>query len=485
MKTVRYSRRDFLKSTALTAAAITLPGCAASAKPQRTVSGVKGKKPNIILILVDDLGYGDLTSYGAQDLRTPNMDSLVAGGMRLDNFYTNCPVCAPTRASVLTGRYPDLVGVPGVIRTRDANSFGYLDHEAIMLPEVLGQAGYHTGIIGKWHLGLQSPNRPNERGFDFFHGFLGDMMDDYYDHRRQGHNYMRVNEKEIDPPGHATDLFTQWSIDYITEQAGKDDPFFLYLAYNAPHVPIQPPKQYLDRVLQREPGINEKRAKLVALIEHLDDGIGKVVEAVSKNGIDDNTLIIFTSDNGGQMHAGANNGRLNGNKGQMYEGGIKVPFGAVWPGKIKPKSRSDRVALTMDLFPTICNAAGVRVTHQIEGEDFLPALLGASQPEPDRFLFWVRREGWGGGFGGKTTHAVRYGDWKLLQNTPYESLRLYNLKEDPAEKNPVSGNDAMQRKLRDALQCHIIDAGKVPWRRGGLDMSGHLEKLKEKNGNLR
>ena len=169
--------------------------------------------PNVVVILVDDLGYGDLSAYGATDLRSPHVDALISAGMRFDNFYANCPVCSPTRASLLTGRYPELVGVPGVIRTHPENSWGFLDPRAVMLPEVLRQTGYDTAIIGKWHLGLASPSTPNERGFDHFHGYLGDMMDDYYKHRRHGINYMRLNEREIDPAGHATDLFTDWSID--------------------------------------------------------------------------------------------------------------------------------------------------------------------------------------------------------------------------------------------------------------------------------
>ena len=140
------------------------------------------QQPNILVILVDDLGYGDLSSYGAKDLQTPNIDSLMDAGVRFDQFYANCPVCSPTRAALLSGRYPDLVGVPGVIRTHPADSWGYLDPKAKMLPEQLKSAGYHNALIGKWHLGLESPNTPTERGFDFFHGFLGDMMDDYYNH---------------------------------------------------------------------------------------------------------------------------------------------------------------------------------------------------------------------------------------------------------------------------------------------------------------
>ncbi|MHC4750286.1 MAG: sulfatase-like hydrolase/transferase, partial [Planctomycetota bacterium] len=240
-------------------------GAAVLATPEHILASEQtlSSKPNILTILVDDLGYGDLSSYGAKNLRTPNIDKLIASGMRFDNFYANCPVCSPTRASLLTGRYPDLVGVPGVIRTHARNNWGYLAPQAVPLPKLLKPAGYHTAIVGKWHLGLTSPNTPTERGFDHFHGFLGDMMDDYYKHRRHGYNYMRLNEKEIDPQGHATDLFTKWAIDYIAERAKSIQPFFLYLAYNAPHTPIQPPADWLERIKSRQKGISDKRAKLV------------------------------------------------------------------------------------------------------------------------------------------------------------------------------------------------------------------------------
>ena len=169
-------------------------------------------RPNILLILTDDQGYHDVSYYGTKDLRTPHTDQLAAEGMRFDNFYANCPVCSPTRAALLTGRYQEYVGVPGVIRTNTDNSWGYLTPDATLLPQPLKDAGYHTALIGKWHLGLESPNTPNERGFDEFHGWLGDMMDDYYTHRRHDINYMRhLTGSTIDPPGHATDLFSQWA----------------------------------------------------------------------------------------------------------------------------------------------------------------------------------------------------------------------------------------------------------------------------------
>jgi len=430
-------------------------------------------KPNVVMILADDLGYGDLSSYGATDLKTPNIDGLIAAGMRFDRFYANCPVCSPTRASLLTGRFPDLVGVPGVIRTHVTDNWGYLLPQAVLLPQLLKRAGYHTAIIGKWHLGLASPNAPNERGFDHFHGFLGDMMDDYYTHRRHGFNYMRLNNQEIDPEGHATDLFTQWATDYLHERSKEKLPFFLYLAYNAPHAPIQPPPEWLERVKQRKEGISDRRAALVALIEHLDAGIGRAIDALEETGLRDNTLILFTSDNGGQLSLGASNGPLRAGKGDMYEGGIRVPMCATWPGRIKAGSRSDRVALTMDLLPTICEAAGVKIEHEIDGRSILPILTGNSQREEDRILFWVRREG-GNRYGGRAYYAARQGDFKLLQNSPFEPLELYNLKDDPKEEKPLDRKHPMYGKLFTALQNHITKSGAVPWQKYPVDLDKPL-----------
>ncbi|MBN1509711.1 MAG: sulfatase-like hydrolase/transferase [Sedimentisphaerales bacterium] len=460
------TRREFLKIVGLGAAA-TLPSTST------TAGQTANARPNVIVILVDDLGYGDLSSYGATDLRTPNIDALVAAGMRFDRFYANCPVCSPTRAALLTGRFPDLVGVPGVVRTHLRDNWGYLFPQAVLLPQLLKRAGYHTALVGKWHLGLASPNTPNERGFDHFHGFLGDMMDDYYSHRRHSFNYMRLNDKEIDPEGHATDLFTRWAIDYLRERSRQKQPFFLYLAYNAPHAPIQPPKEWLERVQQREKGISDRRARLVALIEHLDAGIGKVIDALEETGLRDNTLILFTSDNGGQLSLGASNGPLRAGKGDMYEGGIRVPMCAAWPGRIKPGSRSDDVALTMDIFPTVCEAAGVMIEHGIDGQSILPVLTGDNPREEDRVLFWVRREG-GNRYGGQAYYAARQSDFKLLQNSPFEPLELYNLKDDPKEEKPLDHKHPMYARLFTAMQSHIAKSGAVPWQKYPVDLDKAL-----------
>ena len=357
--------------------------------------------PNLIVILSDDQGRGDYGAFGTPDIRTPAIDRLFREGMDLRNFHANCPVCSPTRAALLTGCYPDRVGVPGVIRTHAENSWGFLSPRAVLLPQVLKSAGYHTTLVGKWHLGLESPSTPTERGFDSFRGFLGDMMDDYLTHRRHGVNYMRRDREEIDPEGHSTDLFSDWAVESLEERAKSDRPFFLYLAYNAPHDPIQPPPGWVQKVRDRQPEITAARAGLVALIEHMDAGIGRVLDALDRLELAGNTLVIFTSDNGGILNHGANNGPYRGEKQHMYEGGLRVPGVARWPGRIAAGSHAERIVATMDLFPTLCEAAGAAALPGLDGISILPTLLGGPQPDPVRELYFVRREG------GPTTAARR------------------------------------------------------------------------------
>ena len=281
---------------------------------QTSQTSQTSQSPNIIIIMVDDLGYGDLSCQGAMDMQTPNIDNLSNQGLTFTNFYANSTVCSPSRASLLSGKYPDMVGVPGVIRQNINNNWGNLVEDVVFIPKVLKAKGYRTGIIGKWHLGLESPNTPNEKGFDYFKGFLGDMMDDYWTHLRGGINWMRYNNEEIHPKGHATDIFTDWTIDYLNAQKKENEPFFLYLAYNAPHFPIQPPQEWLDRVKKRESGISEKRAKNVAFVEHLDYNIGRMLQTLRETGLDENTLVVFTSDNGGALPYAQRNGKLRGGK---------------------------------------------------------------------------------------------------------------------------------------------------------------------------
>jgi len=420
------------------------------------------KQPNILCIMVDDLGFGDLAIQGATDMETPHIDQLARQGITFSQFYANSTVCSPSRAALLTGKYPDLVGVPGVIRQFEDNSWGYLHKEAVLIPEVLKKGGYHTAMIGKWHLGFESPNIPNDRGFDFFRGFLGDMMDDYWTHLRGGVNWMRFNKEVIDPEGHATDLFTDWTLEYLEEHKEKPRPFFLYLAYNAPHFPIQPPDEYLQRVIARESGLSEKRARNVAFIEHLDYNIGKVMETLRTSGLIENTLIVFTSDNGGALRYEQSNGQLRGGKQDMYEGGIRVPAYICWKGKIIEGGHSDIPVMLMDLLPTFCDIAGLAVPDEVDGVSILPLLLGEDPGTLERYLFWVRREG--ESYGGQAYYAARKGSDKILQNTPYEPIQFFSLQNDPYETQALDPSDSeIYKDLRLQLQKHIQKSGRIPW----------------------
>ena len=423
------------------------------------------KLPNVLLILADDHGYGDISVHGGPSIQTPNIDRIAAEGTRFTKFYANSSVCSPSRAALMTGRYPDRVGVPGVIRTHPENSWGYFRQDAVTLPSALKQRDYRTALIGKWHLGLESENHPCKRGFDHFHGFLGDMMDDYYTHLRHNINYMRQGFDTIDPRGHATDLFTEWSMEFIRAQTRSAEPFFLYLAYNAPHTPIQPPDEWIARVQEREPDISPQRAKYIALVEHMDAGIGRVLDTLVETDQLSNTLLIYTSDNGGSMDVGAHNGPLRGQKGEMYEGGIRVPTCAMWPGHIPEGHVTDQVALLMDIFPTVCEVAGAPIPDDIEGRSIWQTLQGEHQDFSERILYWLRREG-GQRFLGESQHAVRRGDIKLLHNSPFEPLELYDLSSDPLETtNGASTQKDLFREMGQLFQAETQKAGSTPWQR--------------------
>ncbi|TWU23050.1 Arylsulfatase precursor [Novipirellula galeiformis] len=434
------------------------------------------RRPNLVLILADDLGYGDVSCHGARDIQTPHLDTLASEGMMLTRMRANCTVCSPTRAAILTGMYADRVGVPGVIRTDASNSWGYLRHDIPTLADRLREVGYETGIVGKWHLGLTSPNTPLERGFNHFHGFLGDMMDDYYTHRRHGQNYMRNNNAAIEPAGHASELFTNWAVDYVSERAEHaGTPFFLYLAYNAPHFPIQPPAEWLDRVQKRSPNLDPKRALNVAFVEHLDDQIGRLMQRLDELGLRENTVVAFTSDNGGSLPHAQNNDPWRDGKQSHYEGGLRVPCWVRYPGHIQPGSKSDHAALTFDLGATFLQYAGaehpddsdaIRLKGVLEGR--AQQLVASASP---RELYFVRREG-GHRYVGHAYHAIIRGRWKLMQNHPFSALELYDLKADPQEtKNVFAENPKVVADLKKRLAIHLQRGGQVPWQPGQANVS--------------
>lgn len=421
--------------------------------------------PNFLIILTDDQGYGDVSINGARDVQTPHIDRIGREGMIFTSMRANATVCSPSRAALMTGRYADRVGVPGLVRTAPANNWGYFKPGVPTLADELNRAGYYTGHIGKWNLGLESPNLPNERGFAFFHGFLGDMMDSYTTHLRQGNNYLRLNQETVEAEGHATDIFTDWVIDFLRQRAAeKDRPFFLYLAYNAPHFPIEPPAEWLEKTKKRLPDVDPARVANIALVEHLDFGIGRVLDALDDLGLARNTLIAFTSDNGGSLPHAASNLPWRDGKQSHYDGGLRVPFLIRWPEKIAPSSRSDYAGLSFDLFPTFLELAGITPSdpEELDAISLVPILNGGRIEAP-RQLYFVRREG-GRVYGGKSYEALIRGDWKLLQNDPYSPLELYNLKNDPGETKDLARKaPKIFNEMSDLLSRHIQRGGSVPW----------------------
>ena len=420
-------------------------------------------RPNFLIIFTDDHGYGDVSTYGAKDVRTPHIDRIAKEGMLFTAMRANCTVCSPSRAALLTGRYADRVGVPGVIRTIPSDSWGYFDPQVPTLANLLGGAGYHTAIIGKWHLGLESPNLPNERGFNYFHGFLGDMMDSYTTHLREGQNFMRHNKEVINPTGHATDLFSDWAADYVRGRAKvPDQPFFLFLAYNAPHFPIEPPAEWLEKVKKRDPGMKKDRASNVAFVEHLDDGIGRVLAALDESGLAQNTVVVFTADNGGALSYAQCNDPWRGEKQEHYDGGLRVPFMVRWPAGIKAGTRSDYAGLVFDLFPTFAELAKERPAADLDARSLLPIFQGEKITE-SRDLYFVRREG-GFKYGGNSYEALIRGDWKILRNDPFSPYELYHIGNDPQETKNLAATERKKfEELAAAIRLHVQRGGATPW----------------------
>lgn len=425
-----------------------------------------GKRPNLLIILTDDHGYGDVSAYQETDVRTPHIDRIGSEGILFTNMRANCTVCSPSRAAMLTGRNADRVGVPGVIRTHAHSSWGYFDPSIPTLADELKRAGYHTSLIGKWHLGLESPNMPNERGFDFFHGFLGDMMDDYFKHGRHGNNYMRRNHETIEAEGHATEVFTDWAIDYFGERKGAG-PFFMFLSYNAPHFPIQPPKEWFEKIQQRHPDMDPARARNVAFVEHLDHHIGRVLNALDETGLAKNTMVVFAADNGGSIPHAQNNDPWRGGKQEHYDGGLRVPFMVRWPAGIEAGARSDYSGLLFDIFPTFLELAGADLPTGLDAVSLTPIFRNQAFETPDRELYFVRREG-NKQYLGKAYHALIQGDWKILQNHAFQPYELYNLKTDPQEQHNLAKTEPeILGKLGLALAKHIQRGGATPWQPAG------------------
>jgi arylsulfatase A-like enzyme len=381
------------------------------------------------MILADDLGWAD-AGQDSSRIDTPNIRRLREQGIRLTSFYSSASLCSPARAALLTGRYPHSVGVPDLASPLPRNNVPVLslNHDAITLPEVLKKTNYRSMLAGKWHLGYDQKSWPRTHGFDEFWGSLIGTPG-YYDARQTYHN-----ETPIKADGYLTDRITEKAIEFIRRQ---NNPFFLYVAYNAPHYPLEAPAAlvYKYRTLFPEDGLF---AIYAAMVERMDEGIGRILNTLDSLQLTGNTLVVFASDNGpsaeprsyGLSGARLSAGPLRDHKFSTHEGGIRVPFIARWPGRIPAGSGSDEPAIMMDLMPTFLDACGIRPErgHQMHGRSILPQLKGIPS-KTERVFYWEDQY----------NLAVRKGNWKLVQRFFEERPHLYNLATDIGEMTDLAG----------------------------------------------
>lgn len=426
---------------ALSALAAAVPDTTAIERPVR---------PNIVLIVTDDLGYGDLGSYGAPDVKTPHLDGLAREGVRFTDFYANAPVCSPTRAALITGRYQQrvLIEVPLTVQLHHANGLPVTGRS---LPALLRGAGYETALLGKWHLGYQPEFHPNRHGFDYFWGYLAGYIHWYEHVRSDGQHDLWENDEPATHTGYFDEEVTRRAVDFVARPRGA--PFFLEVAYGSPHWPFLSPRKpsALRRRNDGTPTMGQSpitddppsRRDYVEILEAIDAGVGRILDALEERGIEKDTLVIFTSDNGGEWLS--RNDPFFHRKFTLWEGGIRVPAILRWPAVLRGGQTSTQVGLTMDLTASVLAAAGVSVPAEarLEGIDLLPSLRGTS-PSVERTLFW-RVE-----IPGRSQRAVRQGDWKMLRDAGHHLL--FDVRQDPGERHDLAGRHPERvRQLRSLL----------------------------------
>jgi arylsulfatase A-like enzyme len=401
-------------------------------------SRLTAAKPNIVVIISDDQGYADLGVHGCKDVPTPHIDSIAKAGTRCTSGYVSGPYCSPTRAGLMTGRYQQRFGHEFNPGAPDAKSDDVgLSLNEKTLAEKLKAAGYRTGMVGKWHLGHADKFHPLSRGFESYYGFLGGAHT--YLKPGAGLNaVVRGKEPVADIGEYLTETFGREAVDYIGKNA--TEPFFLYLAFNAVHGPLEASDKYLKRFDSIQ---DEKRRKYAAMLSALDDAVGAVLDKIKAAGVEDNTLVMFVSDNGGPEQVNASdNGPLRGVKATTWEGGVRVPFLVKWPGRVPAGKTYDHPVIQLDMHATALAAAGAKLDGNLDGVDLLPYLAGQKTDAPHDALYWR--------FGGQM--AIRAGDWKLVkaadeggraggggaewrrQTATVEGAKLFNLKDDIGEQ---------------------------------------------------
>ncbi len=429
------TRRRFLAASAAAVGAGIAPGT------MGRVHGAPPPRPNIIFIMADDLGYGDLGCYGQQRIQTPHLDRMAAEGTRFTQCYSGSPVCAPSRCCLMTGLHN------GHGRVRDNIPHGvFLQPDDRTVAEVLKQAGYHTGAIGKWSLGNPgSWGVANYQGFDYFYGHLDqDQAHFYYpDHLWEDDRVVLLDgNRGEDRKEYTHDLFTAKAETFIRDHA--QHPFFLYLAFTLPHWSDFPKDSPESQIVPSDAPYSDRdwpqvEKNYAAMVTRLDQSVGEILDLLKELGIDTNTLVVFTSDNGPsaeRVHDPEffdSNGPLRGVKRDLYEGGIRVPMIARWPEHVPAGQVSDQVWAFWDVLPTLVDVAGLPVPHGIDGISMLPALLGQEQTMQHEYLYWDYAH-----TRGTFSQAVRFGNWKGVKNGPEGATELYNLAEDIAEATDIA-----------------------------------------------
>jgi arylsulfatase A-like enzyme len=406
-------------------------------------------KPNLIVIMTDDMGYADVGFNGCKDIPTPNIDSIAYNGAHIVNGYVSFPVCGPSRAGFITGRYQDRFGFTTNPTIDPTNDIAGLPLDEKTIAEVLHKEGYKSAIVGKWHLGTHPNFHPLKRGFDYFYGFLSG-----------GHNYfmnqltienlenvkskwawyktkLRENHKTLEFEDYKTDYLTdelsEAGLRFINKQAENNQSFFLFLAYNAPHTPMHATEKYLSRF----PDIEDKKRKTyAAMVSAVDDGVGNVLRTLKDNGIEENTLIVFLSDNGGAHNNASQNTPLRGTKGSVYEGGLRVPFAMQWKGVIPANTRYEESVSSLDIMASIVDILDIKTNPKkpLDGVNIIPYLTGKKKGAPHEYLFWRKWE--------QNAMAAINADYKLLKVKKNAETEFYNLKKDVSEKENIKGSNS-------------------------------------------
>jgi arylsulfatase A-like enzyme len=413
------------------------------------------QRPNFIIILTDDQGYADVGFNGCEDIPTPHIDRIAHEGVRFTNGYVTYPVCSPSRAGMITGRYQ---GRFGYRRNPTLNPFDEnagLPLEEENMAEILKKVDYHTGYVGKWHLGTHPKFRPNVRGFDEFYGFVAGghryfpedlVYQTIEDVDRRGGWYntkLLRNEQRVETDEYLTDELSNEAVDFIVKHHEK--PFFLFLSYNAPHTPMQASQKYLDRFQHID---DRLRRVYAAMVSAVDDGVGRVLDTLDNLELDKKTLVFFLSDNGGAANNGSRNTPLRANKGTVYEGGMRVPFAFRWTGKVPAGIDFQHPVSSMDMLGTMAGLTGVEITRDrpLDGVNLIPFLTGEKSGPPHEVLFWQMFD--------KDHAVIRSGNDKYIDLNKEDKTELYDLSNDNEEKNDLVDRQAEKaKKLQSQLDA--------------------------------